>query len=256
MKFPIFQRATLGVLSIVLLATGACGDGKSSSTNDTDVGPVETMHVFYGDGENQWLNLYLAESENPTPVYLFAHANGATADDVGGFVALLQEVGISTISWESVVLPDGSAEDLETGWNDAELMLSWVKANADTYNLDASRLIVGGRSRGSVFSWRLAHSQDPAIKGIYMFQALPDGAWSGNAWTPTENVSQNSPPMKLTYKEPRYTFDGHDPDNGYRILDRYTELGIGDRAELAEDLGREPALYSDIATWCQTLLAK
>ena len=25
--------------------------GKSSSTNDTDVGPVETMHVVYGDGK-------------------------------------------------------------------------------------------------------------------------------------------------------------------------------------------------------------
>ena len=35
-RFPIFQRA--------------CGDGKSSSTNDTDVRPVETMHVVYGDG--------------------------------------------------------------------------------------------------------------------------------------------------------------------------------------------------------------
>ena len=158
---------------------------------------------------------------------------------------------ISTISWESVVLPDGSAEDLETGWNDAELMLSWVKANADTYNLDASRMIVGGRSRGSVFSWQLIAKTLPSKASTCSKHSLMvHGVVT--AWTPTENVSQNSPPMKLTC----YTFDGHDPDNGYRILDRYTELGIGDRAELAEDLGREPALYSDIATWCQTLLAK
>ena len=254
------------VLTLTLLVTTACSSGSSKGTSDTgqhanpnpdtgNSGPPETMHVPYGPGEDQWLNLYLADSDTPTPIYLFSHANGGTADSVGGFVAELNDVGITTISWESVVLPDGGQEDIQTGWSDAELMLDWVREHAEIYNLDATRIIAGGRSRGSVFTWRLAHSGDPAIQGIYMFQALPDGVWQGEEWTPVAEVNADSPPMKLTYKEPRYTDDGHDPDNGYAILDRYTELGIGDRAELAEDLGSEPGLYADIGVWCQELLA-
>ena len=77
----------------------------------------------------------------------------------------LKEVGISTVSWESVVLPDGSPEDLETGWNDANLMIAWIRENKEIYNLDTDNIIIGGRSRGSVFNWQLAHSEDSAIKG-------------------------------------------------------------------------------------------
>jgi hypothetical protein len=256
------------MLLLAALASAGCTgspDGSSGTLNplpsdgDTgtapvDPGPPETMHVPYGDGENQWLNLYVVDSDAPTPIYLFSHANGSTADDVGGFVAKLQNEGISTISWESVVLPDGSGEDLVTGWSDAQLMLDWVKEHGPDYNLDPSRLIVGGRSRGSIFSWELAHSDEPAIKGIYMFQALPDSAWLSDDWNPTVEVHGDSPPMKLTYIEPRHTDDGHDPDNGYAIAERYEALGIGDRAEVAENVGSESGLYVDIGAWCRDML--
>ena len=39
-----------------------------------------------------------------------------------------------------MTLPDGSAEDIETGWNGAALMLSWVNTNADIYNPYQSRI--------------------------------------------------------------------------------------------------------------------
>lgn len=37
-------------------------------------------HVKYGPGENNWLNIYLAEGEGKKPLLVFAHANGSTAD--------------------------------------------------------------------------------------------------------------------------------------------------------------------------------
>ena len=236
-------------LTIALGTTTACQNGGTPRPTPEHPG------VPYGEGENQWLNLYLADSDTPTPVYVFSHANGSTADDVSGFVDELKGVGISTVSWESVVLPDGSAEDIETGWSDAQLMLDWLKENADTYNLDTDKMIIGGRSRGSLFSWQLAHSQEPDIKGIYMFQALPDGVWQNtDSWTPTDEVTENSPPMKLTYKEAPGTTDGHKPEHGYTILDRYEELGIGNKAELTHSLEGEASLFYDIADWCTNLL--
>jgi len=243
---PSQQNYSLLVFMMSIGATAACKDeGYARPTPDI-------AKVAYGDGENQWMNLYLADSDTPAPIYIFSHANGSTADDVSGFVDDLKEVGISTVSWESVVLPDGSAEDLETGWNDSLLMLTWLKDNAETYNFDTDNIVIGGRSRGSVFSWKLAHSQDLSIKGIYMFQALPDGVWQNpDSWTPTLEVTENSPPLKFTYREPPGTDDGHKPEHGYTILDRYKDLGIGDRSELSHSLDSEgKTLYYDIAAWC------
>jgi hypothetical protein len=37
-------------------------------------------HVKYGLGENNWLNIYLAEGEGKRPLLVFAHANGSAAD--------------------------------------------------------------------------------------------------------------------------------------------------------------------------------
>ena len=242
----------LCVLMISVAMSAACKDGDSGYYRP----PPDIAKVAYGERENQWMNFYLADSDTPTPVYIFSHANGSTADDVSRFVDDLKEVGISTVSWESVVMPNGSSEDLETGWNDAELMLSWLKDNKETYNLDTDNVIMGGRSRGSVFSWRLAHSQDPVIKGIYMFQALPDGVWENpESWTPTLEVTENSPPLKFTYREEPGTDDGHKPKHGYTILDRYEELGIGDQTDLSHSLDSQgKTLYYDIADWCTEIL--
>ena len=39
-------------------------------------------HVSYGPEKRQWLNLYLPSGDKPAPVFIYAHHNGSTADDV------------------------------------------------------------------------------------------------------------------------------------------------------------------------------
>ena len=87
---------------------------------------------------------------------------------------MIPEVGISTVSWESVVLPDGSPEASETGWNDAELMLAWLKDNSETYNLDTDNIIMG-RSRGSKLAGDLLIAKTRPSKGLY----VSSPAWWG-----------------------------------------------------------------------------
>ena len=58
-------------------------------------------------------------------------------------VNLLKSKGISIVAWESLTTIK-NATDIQTGWDDAERMFSWIKANAAIYNFDTTNFIIGG----------------------------------------------------------------------------------------------------------------
>jgi hypothetical protein len=87
-------------------------------------------NVSYGPSDQNWLNIYDATNSGPRPVFIWAHSAGGTANTANNsFVDPLKKVGITSISWESLT-KISSEEELYTQWNDAELMLQWVKDNA------------------------------------------------------------------------------------------------------------------------------
>ena len=190
--------------------------------------------VSYGPEERQWLNLYLPSGNKPAPVFIYAHHNGSTADDVkSSWADPTVSAGTAIVSWESIAKVQG-LPDFLTCAADAKVMFAWVKENAVTYNFDIDKIIVGGQSRGSFVSWQLAHSLDPSIVGIYMGQALPGRAFNERLLEP---ITKDAPPIFLAYrKRPRVVGDNHDPAHGQRVLKKYKELGIGDRAELVPSL--------------------
>lgn len=197
-------------------------------------------HVQYGSEPRQWLDIYIAPSIDPTPVYFDAHGNGGTTAMPSAIIDSLKAEGISTVAWESLTTVLTQAE-VDTGWVDAELMYNWVIANAATYNFDTTCFIIGGRSRGSILSWKLAHSADPKIKGLYMINALPDGIWADSSWWyPPNEVTVNSPPLVMAYSHEPGTTDIHDPLNGYVISNKYDALGIGYRDTLIHSLDSSP----------------
>ena len=211
-----------------------------SSENPLTEGLVE-LGVKYGTEERQFLDIYKAESDCPTPIYFDAHGNGGTTAVPGTLVDDLNAQGITIIAWESyTTLNEGN---VESGWEDAELMFQWVIDHAETYNLDTSNLIIGGSSRGSIISWIYGHRPNPNIKGLYMYNALPNSVWNLEAWVPTENVTSSSPPIYFVYlREPGSSThptdpDFHDPNNGITIVNQYDRLGIGDRATLVHSIG-------------------
>ncbi|MEM9604906.1 MAG: hypothetical protein AAGA11_18730 [Pseudomonadota bacterium] len=191
--------------------------------------------VPYGPEARQWLNLYLTPNATDRPVFLYAHPNGSTAKLPRRVVTPLVEAGVSIVSWESVEKLSNPRQ-AQTVEADAERMFAWLKANADRYGLDMSRVVVGGGSRGTVASWALAHSGDPAIKGLYMMQALPRRAWQfPDVFDPLDYVIAESPPLYLVYLMPPGK-DSHDAALGQRVVERYRELGIGDTATLVHSL--------------------
>ena len=199
--------------------------------------------VQYGPAPRQYLDIYIAPSNCPTPVYFDAHSNNGTTAMPSNITDSLTSNGISVVSWESIPTIN-SAADLQTGWNDAGIMFSWIKANASTYNFDTTNFIIGGSSRGTVLSWKEAHRIDPDIKGLYMYNALPSGAWvDSTLWYPPNDVSSQSPPIFFVYnREPGCSADTinpdiHDPNYGITIQGRYNDLGIGDRDTLIHSIG-------------------
>lgn len=199
--------------------------------------------VSYGQAARQFLDIYIAPSSCPTPVYFDAHFNGGTTAMPKSITDSLTKNGISVVSWESITTLT-TAADILIGWNDAALMFTWVKANASTYNFDTSNFIIGGSSRGTILSWKEAHKIDPNIKGLYMYNALPGNAWADSTiWYPPGDVTSSSPPIFFVYnREPGCSTDPinpdiHDPDNGIKIQNRYSALGIGDRDTLIHSIG-------------------
>jgi len=200
------------------------------------------------DPLRQHLHLFKPPSNKPTPVYVWAHANGAkaqgmTPEDFENFA----DAGFAVLSWESVTKVDG-VEDTTVCLSDFELVWSWMKANADEHNLDPSFVVVGGRSRGTVISWQMAHSPKPEIKGIYMYNAFPQTTWTYGDTYPLDTVTSEAPPTYFVYgpecpkpieqdcrpsPDPN---DGHNPKYGQLIVDRYDDLGIGSRFTLTDGL--------------------
>gem|GEM_PF-1707381 len=209
-------------------------------TAQTLTGQWDHSRVPYGtdDPDRQWLNIHLAyDQTKASPIYLFAHGNGGSANGMNEkeLHAIAGE-GYSVISWESIPTIN-NGEDLAIGLADVQIMFDWVRANADTYNFDPDNIVVGGRSRGSIISWQLAHSGHPAIKGIYMYNALPQGAWQDtDAWNPANEVTVDSPTTYLVYGPDFDDDDGHNPMHVDPVIDRYEALGIGDRVTRYVDM--------------------
>jgi acetyl esterase/lipase len=249
-------------LLAVLLFFSSCKKEPTTPEQETPAQGEYHLNILYGTIQNytgndgQWLNVYQAHASQPTPVYIWAHGNGHTYMDAHEmyepFITSLLENGISVISWESIKQMDQF--NYLNIMDDADLMFAWVKNNAQNYNLDTTQIIIGGHSRGTIASWRLAQSGDAGIKGIY------HGDAAGNLDDVNDAlgnlVSAQSPPIWMSYTQNFSTNDGqHDPNEGQIIIDLYSGLGFSSQdAQLLIDQGYPSmtnlGFYSDLLPFC------
>ena len=236
------MKHRLFFLSFLLFIFSCSSDTDETPENSNTEAFVE-KGIKYGTETRQFLDLYKAESQCPTPIYFDAHPNGGDTNLPSSIVEDLNNAGISVIAWESLTSVN-TPNEVEMGWRDADLMFQWVIDNADEYNLDIENMIIGGSSRGSILSWKYGHRFNPGIKGLYMYNALPGNVWAFPMWWyPPDDVTELSPPVFFVYRrEPGSSMDAddpdiHDPNNGYIIVDTYNELGIRDKASLIHSIG-------------------
>lgn len=237
------------------------GDAIDFDFDDGDFGPPGSEYNRTDDRRQHLHLLRHPNAPGPAPVYIYAHANGGTAWLLQDSFkrSVVAEAGYALISWESVTTLDG-AEDSEVCMTDLDLVLQWARDHSAEHGLDMSRVVLGGRSRGSACTWPAAHSGDPTIKGIYMYNALPDPAWANlTAWDPAEEVKASSPPILLTYgpgcptdpPQAGCDVDGdiHNPHNGQIIVDKYGELGMASNARLIQGMADDSGNVGNIAVY-------
>ena len=140
MKKVIFYISLIGIIIC------SCNSNEDEGTQSSDIQLTEALvelGIKYGPEDRQFLDLFKARSDCPTPIYFDAHAQGQDTSMPTEIVDNLNSAGITVISWESVGSIN-TPEEIITGWNDAELMFQWVIDNAETYNIDTSNIIIGG----------------------------------------------------------------------------------------------------------------
>ena len=150
--------------------------------------------VTYGAGQ-EVVDMYLAKSPAPTPIYIWGHAKGQTYKRVSkDAVSLCLDAGYSFLSIEA-------NDDNNDGIQDLYFKEPWLKildfviANAAKYNIDPENIFIGGRSLGSIGSFPAAMERWEDVRGVYSMQALPTGGKQHAAL-----VGKNSPPCHLIYR--------------------------------------------------------
>ena len=137
-------------------------------------------------------------------------------------------------------------------------MFQWLNEHADDYNLDMTRIIVGGHSRGTIASWRLAQSGDPGIRGIY--QGDTAGLLDDLNGSLGDLVTVDSPPIRMSFTQNKNNNDGvHDPNEGQKIIDLYRDLGFSEAdSSLLVNQGypsmTELGFYTELADFCLYVL--
>jgi len=92
---------------------------------------------------------------------------------------------------------------------------------------------------GSIVSWKLAHSQEPAIVGIHFYNALPRQTWQApDLWYPPDDV------VSPAYGPGPNSDYGHNPVYAYPVRDKYMELGEEDKLTFIEGMWDDPALHN------------
>jgi len=245
------KRLLTAIFIVCALVAGNAKNKGQTAPNGLPIAPKEKAvgtRIAFGSGENQWLILYQAESSKPTPLYIWAHPNSdgkvlPSADEIPkNVVDDCKANGISVISWESVPQVK-TYEDVMICRADLIKVYEWVVANSARYNLDVNNLFIGGSSRGTVVSWEFVCKYADKIRGAYLTQALPKGAWIIDSENPLTTITANNPPVVLSYRTDMDTDDGHSPKFGKRIADKYADLGIGERASV---LLEQKNLYSQL----------
>ena len=143
------------------------------SFNDHNLEPVNIRGVRatfenekYGSHERNNFDIWLADSELPTPLVIYIHGGGFTGGDKSKYYSsedlvrfLDAGVSVATINYRFMnEAPYGILASL----NDSKRCLQYIRHNSKKYNIDKKRIACSGGSAGAGTALWLAFSDDMA----------------------------------------------------------------------------------------------
>ena len=222
------RRTTL--LAAIALALFASAPAAALEPTEANV-KYDTRH------ERNVLDFWKADSDKPTPVFVWFHGGGFKAGDkssIGKQGGLLEEYlrqGISVASCNYPFLPDSSYDQI---MHHCARAIQFIRAKSGQWNIDPRRVGACGSSAGALISGWIAYrpdlrnprSSDPIERITTQLLVV------GTHLQPmgTENLilplmRQGGPPIFVYTSAP--TGDKvHDPMNAKRIQARADALGI------------------------------
>lgn len=119
--------------------------------------------VKYGEHERHVIDLYLAESDQPTPLVIYIHGGGFVGGDKRGvsgkLIQAMHEIGISVAAIHYRFI---RKHPFPAPFTDSARAVQFLRHNATQYNLDADRFAATGGSAGAGISLWLATHDDMA----------------------------------------------------------------------------------------------
>ena len=142
---------------------GSHGQGKKTNQGKERRTPTHA-NVKYGKDERNVFDIWLAESDKPTPLAIYIHGGGFRAGSKeklsNDILSQLLKAGISVASINYRYLTIDTP--LPNSHHDARRALQFMRSKAEEWNLDKSRVAAFGGSAGAQICMWLAYSDDMA----------------------------------------------------------------------------------------------
>lgn len=167
---------------IIPFVVAACSDDHDSSALDLNISesPVDlnndaifSENIAYGDDPLQAFDIFIPESDEPTPLIIWIHGGGFTAGDkadfyTGSMASHIQETLDASIAYASLnyrLLQDVDDEGVIKPLNDTKRALQFIRYYADSLNIDKEQIALYGASAGAGASLWLGLSDEMADDG-------------------------------------------------------------------------------------------
>ncbi len=128
--------------------------------------PATFTNEKYGEHERNVFDIWLADSEEPTPLVIYIHGGGFVGGDKSRYydsedwVRFLEAgISVATINYRFM---NQAPYGILASMSDSKRCLQYVRYNAEKYNIDKSKIACSGGSAGAGTSLWLAFSDEMA----------------------------------------------------------------------------------------------
>ena len=129
----------------------------------SDVRKPTHADIKYGDHERHVIDLYLVESEQPTPLVIYIHGGGFVGGDKRGVSGnLIRAMHKESISVAAIHYRFIREHPFPAPFIDSARAVQFLRQHAKKYNLDSNRFAASGGSAGAGISLWLATRDDMA----------------------------------------------------------------------------------------------
>ena len=216
--------------------------------------PPTHSNIEYGPHDRNKLDLWLAESENPTPLLICIHGGGFSGGDKRGFHGEVELLGPTLEAGISVAainyrLTEGGKNPFPIPMHDGARSVQFLRHHAETYNLDKNRFAAtGGSAGGCMLMWLGFHpdlsnpdDNDPVARESTRLQALAPFGGQSSLHIPTLEKWFNVGSLKIHPAYPPLFAIG-DENIPIKMTDRF-DTAMRDASPITYLSSDDPPIY-------------